>query len=557
MSLECRSCGERLPMLILTDAAVASDTLPPPPDTLWQVRAPEPAPFEPTIAGAPLELASAPASGLAEALSTVVAAAPLGSVTITSDATVMAKVPSQRTVSTAADPDPNPSSAAGDDHALPVQALAAEAGAGIDGASNEALSETAAPPPLQTELSSPPAAHPGGRARPTSRSPSIIERLSAAQPTFEFQAKTIAPPPDLSAGAANVDDGAENGEAVASIEAIAEDESETQPTVLGGTNPIMLPSPDADAATADTTASETQSARLNAESASEIAVSHEAETLVEASVAPVPDESPEVISVADTQIDDIAGQLRSGAWRHAMPIEASPLPPAVIHIEPPPDRRLSMRRVGLAVGSVGAIAAAIVFVRLHPGPGSTASVEAVPPGAAHTAEQATIAAQPPSTQKPAASQLSAPPQANATHAAPATSLSPDPATAPATALVVHAGAASTAAVSAPAAALAPDSMVTAPAAGDVPREIAQTATEKRVAVAATSAAAGTAAVANAAATEPKPAQPAARRAPITRASTETNAPARASGAAFEAPRVCTPAIAALGLCTLDSSQEKN
>src|SRR5262249_12390120 len=103
-----------------------------------------------------------------------------------------------------------------------------------------------------------------------SRKPTLIERLHGAQTELELHTVDALAKP-------------------AEQEAVAEEEPAAEPV------------------------------QLNAESESEIEVSAEAETLVEASVGPVTYQLPDEIAITETaQIDEIASQLREGAWRSAM-----------------------------------------------------------------------------------------------------------------------------------------------------------------------------------------------------------------------------------------------
>ncbi|HTT10622.1 MAG TPA: hypothetical protein VMG60_07020 [Burkholderiaceae bacterium] len=248
---------------------------------------------------------------------------------------------------------------------------------------------------------------------------------------------------------------------------------------------------------------------LTAESESEIEISAEAETLVEASVAPVTYQRPDEISVAEAvPIDEMAGQLRGGAWRSAIPTEgdaATRLTPALIQAPARPERRLSMHRIGLVVAAVGALAALVYSVRLSPGTGSPPApidASAPPPAVVPAPRAADVAA-------PAAS-VAAMPDPGAARSVDASPPAPLPATARG------------------------DSRENAPSAP--PASIART--EAQAPVAATPV-------------------PAPRPAPAPAATREATAPPvmRARRPTVETPRTCTPAIAALGLCTLESNPE--
>src|SRR5882724_4086597 len=173
---------------------------------------------------------------------------------------------------------------------------------------------------------------------------------------------------------------------------------------------------------------------LNPESESEIAVSAEAETLVEACVGPVTYALPEEIAIAETThideiVDEIATQLREGAWRSAMSVETgarTALAPALMHVWPPRKRRLSMHRVGLALAAVSVIAVAVYSVRLAPGTSSVAQQAAAPVPQPITVQPRSRAELAPST---AAFATAVPgttpaPTVESTPAAPATSAAP-------------------------------------------------------------------------------------------------------------------------------------
>lgn len=254
---------------------------------------------------------------------------------------------------------------------------------------------------------------------------------------------------------------------------------------------------------------------LTPEMESEIEVSAEAETLVEASVGPVTYQRPEEISITETaQSDEIASQLREGAWRSAMSIDPSRLTPVVIKPQLPQKRRLSMHRVALAIAAIGAIAAVGYSVRLAPGTGSGSTpVQTAAP-------QARIAVD---TFPPAAGVTATMPDGSFAH-----SIEPPPPAAPSAAPVA-----------------------------EEPRDKAYTAPHTAPPTT------------TAQAEPPVAAKPVAPRLPApppapTRESAPPPAPIREPVAPpvaqvrqppFEAPRPCTSAIAALGLCTLEANQE--
>lgn len=246
---------------------------------------------------------------------------------------------------------------------------------------------------------------------------------------------------------------------------------------------------------------------LTAESENEIEVSAEAETLVEASVVPLTYEVPDEIAAPTTaQIDDIATQLREGAWRNAMADDrtGTALAPALMRAAPVPARRLSLHRVGLVIAAVGVAVVALYSVRIAPGTSDTAiqatAHQALPPAApAPRPEDVPAAAAVPLVVVPTAA---------------ARSIAPADATATAAPVVDPTDVKKSANVEPPA----------------VKRS------EPPVA-------------------ENKPA-PERRAAPAPR--TETIAPAPSAQARrlpAEPSRPCTPSIAALGLCTLEASKE--
>jgi len=248
---------------------------------------------------------------------------------------------------------------------------------------------------------------------------------------------------------------------------------------------------------------------LNAESESEIEVSAEAETLVEACVGPVTYPLPDEIAIAETaQIDEIASQLREGAWRSAMSIDTgarTALAPALIHVWPPRVRRLSMHRVGLALAAVGVVAAAVYSVRLAPGTGAIVQEAAAP-----VPQPITRPAQGPAERVPSA--------------APFATAVPGGTPAPAV-----------------------ESTPAAPAATAAP--VAEKLREKPDN-------AWTNATARAEAPQgANKAAPARRPAPATTVETVAPPATQARRAPAARPQPCTQAIAALGLCTPEATQE--
>jgi hypothetical protein len=557
MSLECRSCGERLPMVVLTDSTIDPDQSVPATGVTWEPQPPQPAPFQPRFE----KDSTSPSNLLGPDL-----AADDGPTTVLDTG---APFPANG----ASSPLLNGEDGEDGESTRPFVDLDPESPR-ITATAKAA--ETEAPrlaPSIDLAAAMPAVPTPAPRA------PSLIERLNAANPAFDFVAKAVPSAGSLAGAPAQATAGeVQRVPEIAAFQMTPAIDSAPQ-TAAPASDSAQLPDngPSAPAAAAvGTAASQTP---LQEESEAEIAVSEEAETLVEASVAPLTYEPPAEITVDDTQIGDIADQLRSGAWRHALPGDA-PLPPVVIQVEPPSRRRLDFRRVGLAVGSVGAIAAALLFVRLSPGgsaappkaDGTTSAVSAVaqpaaapestsvrkpaPAGAAITvaATPPTAAASTPRT--PATAAPSTP--ADATSPAPATGTTPTPANEPsptpahepsptpsnaasptpaATALPTPAAAATDAASSAApnggasaahteTAAPAPQGLAAASPAEIRPQETKAPATVAR-----------------------RP--PAAR--PVAEAATTPTGARRA--ATTEPQRACTPAIAALGLCTLETGEE--
>ena len=429
MALECRSCGERLPMLVLTDQSIAPTEFPATPDTIWKTRAPQPAPFEPTIEGIPLQVDSGAAH----------------------------------------DPEPGI-----------LTTVAAPASEFREPADPAPRAETTRPAPAEAPMPLKSAAE----AAPKARAPSVIERLQSTQQKFEFLAsKSNTTPPETPR-----------------FDATSHTAAPPQPGAA------VEPAQAIDADTA-----------LLEESASELAVSAEAETLVEASVAPLTYEPPVEITIAETaQIDEIASQLGHGAWRSAISLDAAgaTLTPAVIHVEAAQTRRLALRRVGLAAGVVGTIVAVILFVRFAP------RVSAPPVQA--SAPPASVAASTAHPVEPVgAAGVAAVVPADAPGAVPSSSSATNPADSTA------AGASNAPLV-------------------DNKENKAEVATQPALAHADAAAQTAKTPVAQ-------------RRAPVARTTADAAvAPASpARRAAVETPRPCTPAIAALGLCTPEPGQEGN
>jgi hypothetical protein len=258
---------------------------------------------------------------------------------------------------------------------------------------------------------------------------------------------------------------------------------------------------------------------LTAETENEIEVSAEAETLVEASVVPLTYEAPEEIAVPTTaRIDELAAQLREGAWRSALADDGSgtALAPALIRAAPVPARRLSLHRVGLVIAAVGVAVVALYSVRIAPGT-STLAIQA-------TAQQA----QPPAAPAPR------PADAPATATGPAAAAVPATAAAPRVAVPT----AATRSITPPEPAATTAPLVDPPEAKKSANVEPPAAKRAEPPVA-----------------ENKPA-PERRAAPAPRTETIAPAPpAQARQLPADVSRPCTPAIAALGLCTLEASQE--
>jgi Double zinc ribbon len=254
---------------------------------------------------------------------------------------------------------------------------------------------------------------------------------------------------------------------------------------------------------------------------SEIQIRVEADTLDDASVAPltyaradeiaIPEPVP-IEKIASPQIDEIASQLREGAWPSAMSSDSESTPvfaPALIRDWQRRKRRLSMHRVVLAIAGIGAVAAVAYSVRLGPGTGA--------------------ADPPPATALPVVHPIGVP--MRAVEALP------------------KAGVAAAVPGESAARSLEPAATPPAPVAeraSDKPPEKAREKPPDQVAAGAP------------AQSEPpvaaKPA-PARRAAPAVAPETVGTSAARARRAPIETPRPCTPAIAALGLCTTEATSQ--
>jgi hypothetical protein len=321
-----------------------------------------------------------------------------------------------------------------------------------------------------------------------------------------------APPPDPAPPAAAVDSEAEpvwRAEPVVAKlnitgRTMIERLQQTQPEIALRTGPSLA---------AETPCEEEPVApELAPERESDIEVGEEAETLVEASFAPVISEAPKLVVGNDAaRVDAIGTQLREFAWRAAMdadPSPVTPLAPALVARPVPAARRLSLHRVGMVIAALGVLGAAVYSTRLAPD-------NAPPP-------------------VQAAAQPAAPALAPATP--PAVAVTPAPAAAP---------------VLRPADAAPPVTGITAAA----PAESAANTPEAAVA-----APEGRTQEKNAAAEQPAAiVKPAVRRAPapVVPPAESLATPAQARRVPAEPPRPCTQAIAALGLCTLESRPEEN
>jgi hypothetical protein len=265
------------------------------------------------------------------------------------------------------------------------------------------------------------------------------------------------------------------------------------------------------------TESTDQDGALTPESESEIEISAEAETLVEACVAPVTYQLTEEIAVTETvRTADLSSRLREGAWRSAMSADTvTRLTPALVPVPPPPRRRLSMHRVGLAVAAVGAVAAVVYSVRLAPGTGPTA-VQAAAPKAA--TPKATVPVAQRITRTPPSVANTVPPTAGAAAALPDTAAARSVESSP------------------------PAPQPTAPPVEE-PREKAPSVPP--------------AAAAKAEPAAPPATAPARRPAPPPATPRETAPPpvVQTRRVPVEPPRPCTPEVAALGLCTPVANQE--
>lgn len=317
MALECRECGERLPMLVFTDQPALARQIASPSGDAAPLIAPEPAPFEPTLGGVPFDLAAGePAPPEEDTEKTIPGVLPAGGVPPIDWSAI--------------DPAVSPFKTASD--------LTAQTSAQITPAADDAAA------------------------------PAESEPASALEP------------------------------------------------------PLLV------------------------ETDSEIAVSDEAGTLVEASVAPVVDEpvvdEPVAAGAEPIRIEvehatssgpkRDKGPLLPGAWDQVIPVENPRHAPAIVRVDPLPQRRLALGRVGLAAGLVGAVVATLVYVRVSPGPGfarseqppteSAGAVEALPstspaPSNANAARAAAAAAAVPAAAAPmTATPSTLPPPAETTPA---------------------------------------------------------------------------------------------------------------------------------------------
>jgi hypothetical protein len=256
---------------------------------------------------------------------------------------------------------------------------------------------------------------------------------------------------------------------------------------------VKLPSP-------EVTEPAAESVVLTAESESEIEVSEEAETLVEASVAPVTYQRPEEIAIADSSpLEKITSPLRDGAWQSALVDDdaVTRLAPALVQPPAPPQRRLSIQRIGLMIAGLGTVAAVAYSARLAPGTAPVPEHVATPKPITLPARSAA------ETLAPAAVLTVAVPESAQTHSVESQQLPQTP---------------------------------------QLIKRAAEPAAEKPVSVPPPAAAPAT--VAAQTDTQSAPArEPAAPRV------------AQARRLPLEAPRPCTSAIEALGLCTMEASQE--
>jgi len=468
MSLECRTCGTKLPMLIVTDAPAASVAPPviaPPPESIFKTASPAPLP--------PADFSETDDEA----------------VTVHGEA----GAPPSMAALFAGEP-------------APLNGKDASSTGTDDGFAAHAPQE--GEPPRQAKR----------RARTSkNKRPTIIELLHDTPTGLELPPDTApeAPVPSAETAPENVDaDSPTEGAAAPPTQTEGEParkKKSKEPPILFD----MVGEPTEQDANA-------QPVALNAESASEIEVSAEAETLVEASVAPVIYNAPEEIAIAEpvqpNQFDDIATQLREGAWRRAMSADTSVdgWTPAVIYSRPPPQRRLDLRRVGLLALALGVAAVAIYSVRLSPGTGPVATQVASTP-----AEQAAA----PSAQPAAESAPASQPSQTGSVVAPSTPLD---------AKVIEPAAAAAMPVAAP----LPVEEKTAPAAEHTvapPRAEPAPATKAPLARVAPA----TAQAPSASQVDIAPRATLARRMPV------------------EVPRPCTAAVAALNLCTPEAGKEGN
>jgi hypothetical protein len=486
MSLECRSCGEKLPMVVLTDAAASPADVEPATESIWKTEAPAPlAAFEPSDDTKPVTVhgGGTPAPAYFETQSSPESPQVARAVTSTE---------------------------------LPA-AVEPKSGA--------------APEPSSTSITRQPAG-----ARKKKRKPSVIEMLREAPAELELR-HTAAPPFVASPDSADTEDAEPNN--VADVE-LARQTSAAPITVA----PFIAEPPIAEALSAEpvkpvfpegeapfptlTERVAGEGVPLNTESESEIEVSAEAETLVEASMAPVTYRVPEEIAVTDNaQTDQITTQLREGAWRRAMSADSSyALTATPMRNWPPRKRRLSVHGAALVVAALSAVGALVYSVRTGP---DTASI--APQASVSRMEPASL---PP--QRAAEAPPPSPPPQRAVEAAPAAAV----------ATTVPADSSAHDAAPTPAIATTPPAPAPVPASTQLPAEKpADSARPAAVVTEPTATISPAKAPASAPARRPAPA-------PVVETFTP---PAQARRLPVEAPRPCTPAIAALNLCTPETRTE--
>jgi len=483
MSLQCSSCGEKLPLVVLTDAAASPANVEPVTESIWKTEAPPSlAAFEPSDDTKP--------------------------VTVHGGGT-----PAPAYFETQLDSE-LPRVASGATSTESPAAVPLRPGVAPDPASISATQQLA-------------------RTRKKKRKPSVIEMLTEAPAELELRHSAA---PSAAFVVTPVSADAEDGDANNVADAAPEKQPSVAPNAIApfiaeppvaeplGAEPIKPVFPEGKGPFPTLTERVVaEGVPLNTESESEIEVSAEAETLVEAAVGPVTYALPEEIAITENpQTDQITTQLREGAWRRAMSADSSyALTATPMRRWPLRKRRLSVHRVALVVAALGAVAAVVYSVRT--GPDST-------PIAAQ-ASVSSMEPTPPSPQRAAEAPPPSPPPQRAAEAAPAAAV--------VTTLPVESSARNPEPVAATP--VAPSTPAQVPAHAPLPAEKPDHSAPPTTVV-----------------TEPTNSAKAPVRRPAPPAVAETfSPPVQARRVPAEGPRPCTPAIAALNLCTPEARTEGN